>query len=571
METISISGNWRLSPYDKAECALSTPYFEEHAFLPYNNSNSIYTTLSSMADEEELEKLRKLKWVIEREFDFDNDESQRSVLLTHNALSAEINGCIAEGTEITGLLKDGPNTIRLIVTSSFFSEVEILRSHDGVGYSAHLKAMKDGKLWHVTAYLDYEAFRRHERLVRLSLLGQSTEKRITFEEKRSRYTIDIEIPEEKAELWCIHGDGKQIMYNALIEVGNARLERRIAFRTIEVRNGALFVNGRETFVMGAVWPNMVTSDQKRYDIFLQSAAWANMNCLYIEDGHESHDFYNTCDRLGLIVLHNQEYEEFTFHPSFVSGEVKADVFKAKVREGDGYFGLCQDAIELERWTLKTRSDNANHGVIYSNLLSTVREDGTWRPSHYAARRFFADLVPIMFIEDDKLMIYISNDGDKEEDVELSIKFMTYSGLKRNKRMYSAKVASHTAQKVQEIDLRQTDRKNEFVYIKLRTFKIHRELTLLLDEISECAYEIPKIDTKLRMINPRSYSIRLSTNKPAFAVHLVMEGTRGNFSDSFFEVRPEGEKSVIFSSEEDLEEEDVKERLKIFDLASSLKK
>ena len=171
----------------------------------------------------------------------------------------------------------------------------------------------------------------------------------------------------------------------------------------------------------------------------------------------------------------------------------------------------------------------------------------------------------------KLMIYISNDGDKEEDVELSIKFMTYSGLKRNKRMYSAKVASHTAQKVQEIDLRQTDRKNEFVYIKLRTFKIHRELTLLLDEISECAYEIPKIDTKLRMINPRSYSIRLSTNKPAFAVHLVMEGTRGNFSDSFFEVRPEGEKSVIFSSEEDLGEEDVKERLKIFDLASSLKK
>ena len=74
-----------------------------------------------------------------------------------------------------------------------------------------------------------------------------------------------------------------------------------------------------------------------------------------------------------------------------------------------------------------------------------------------------------------------------------------------------------------------------------------------------------------MINPRSYSIRLSTNKPAFAVHLVMEETRGNFSDSFFEVRPEGEKSVIFSSEEDLGEEDVKERLKIFDLASSLKK
>ena len=176
----------------------------------------------------------------------------------------------------------------------------------------------------------------------------------------------------------------------------------------------------------------------------------------------------------------------------------------------------------------------------------------------------------MFIESDKLMIYVSNDGDKDEDVELSIKFMTYSGLKKNKRMFSAKVEAHNAKKIHEIDLRQTDRKNEFVYIKLRTFSIHRELTLLLDDVAACSYETPKIETDLRKINDRSYSIRLRTNKPAFAVHLVMEGTRGNFSDSFFEVRPEGEKSVIFSSEEDLSEDDVRKRLKIFDLASALK-
>ena len=346
METISISGNWRLTPFDRAECALCTPYFESNAFLPYNNSNSIYTTLSAIAKDEEMEKLRRLKWVIEREFEFENESNMHSVLLTHNALSAEINGIIAEETEITKLLKNGENRIKLIVTSSFFSEVEILKSHDGVGYSAHLKAKKEGNVWHVTAFLDYEAFRKHERLVKLSLLGYQSEKVITFEEKRHRYTIEIDIPSDKVELWCIHGDGKQIMYRAILEVGNARLERRIAFRTIEVKDGALFVNGRETFVMGAVWPNMVSSDQKRYDMFLQSAAWANMNCLYIENGHESHDFYNTCDRLGLIVLHNESYEDFTFHPSFVTGEIKADVFKADVSESKGYYGLTLDAIAL---------------------------------------------------------------------------------------------------------------------------------------------------------------------------------------------------------------------------------
>lgn len=571
METISLSGAWRLMPQERDECAACTLYFENHDFLPYNNSNSVYTALSTIVSDNELDKLRRLKWVIERDFDFENDLTQRSVLLTHGALKSYINGKEIEGTEITGELKDGENNIRLLVTSSFFSDVEILRSHDGVGYSAHLKAKNENGLWHVTAYLDYEAFRKHERLVKLSLLGYENEKTIVFEEKRHRYTIDIDIPEEKAELWCLHGDGKQIMYNATITVGNARLDRRIAFRNIEERDGILYVNGRETFVMGAIWPNKISSDQKRYDDFLQSAAWANMNSLYIEDGHESHAFYNTCDRLGIIVLHSQMNEDFSFHPSYVVGEINADVFKAKVREDMGYYGLTLDAIELERWTLRTRSDNANHGVIYSNLLSSVREDNTWRPSHYAARRFFADLVPIMYTEGDKLMIFVSNDGAKEEDVELSVKFMTYSGQKRNKRVYSAKVPPHQAVKIQEIDLRQTDRKNEFVYIKLRTFSIHRELTLLLDDIENCAYEIPHIETKLRMINKRSYSIRLITNKPAFAVHLVMDRTKGNFSDSFFEVRPEGEKSVIFTSEEDLNEDDVKERLRIFDLASSLRK
>ena len=158
-----------------------------------------------------------------------------------------------------------------------------------------------------------------------------------------------------------------------------------------------------------------------------------------------------------------------------------------------------------------------------------------------------------------------------EEVELSVKFMTYSGQKRTKRIYNATIAAHKAEKIQEIDLRPIDKRNEFVYIKLRTFNIHRELTLLLDEITECAYEIPEIETRIRKINSKSYSIRLIANKPAFAVHLVMENTKGNFSDSFFEVRPAGEKSVIFTSEEDMSEEDVKARLKIYDLASAVEK
>ena len=247
METISLSGAWKLRPLEREECSACTSYFEENEFLSYNNSNSIYTTLSTVVSKDELEKLRKLKWVIEREFEFEEDTDQRSVLLAKGALSAAINGTVIDKSEITELLKNGKNTIRLCVTSSFFSEIEILRSHDGIGYSAHLRAKEEGDFWHVSAALDYEAFRKHSRVVRISLLGCEREETVTFEEKRNRYTIDIEIPKEKVELWCLRGDGKQIMYTAKITVGNAVLERMIAFRKVEIKDGALYFNGRETF------------------------------------------------------------------------------------------------------------------------------------------------------------------------------------------------------------------------------------------------------------------------------------------------------------------------------------
>ncbi len=566
METISLSGSWAL----RALGDNTASYFSDNSTLEYNNTNSVFTALRSVMSTDEARKQRGKLFSIERTFRVKLEEGERAVLLKGGAEKAYINGKAVEKNEITDLLHDGDNTVRLTVNSSFFGDVKILKSRDGVGYGAHLRPVLDNGIWQVNAEMDYEAFRDHERNVRLTILGHTAEKQILFEKGRRKYHIALSISDSEVERWSIHGDGPQIVYQALLKVGEAELERRIAFRTIEEKNGALYVNGRETFVMGATWPVELTSDQSRYDMMLSSATWANMNALLIEEGHESHAFYNTCDRLGLIVLHNEEKDEsYTFHPSYVTGKLNVDIFKAEVHD-DGYYGSCLDAIALERWTLRTRSDNSNHGVIYKSLLSTVKEDGKWRPSHYAARRFFSDLVPIMFIENDRLNIYVSNDGPEDEDVELSVKFMTYSGQKRTKRMFEASVPKHQAVKVQEIDLRNIDRAKEFVYIKLRTFSIHRELTLLLDEIAKCEYEKADFEIKTRKINSRSYSIRLISNKPAFAVHLELEGISGNFSDSFFEVRPSGEKSVIFNSLEEIDEEEIMKRLRIYDLASSIK-
>lgn len=568
-QTISLSGQWKLSPCQDDAVKKYTTFFEKHKSLEINTANSIYTELiASKAVSEKIRYLSDMKWSIERKFPHPGNGG-RCVLKMPEAIQVEINGVTPGSDDITDLLKK-ENTIRAVVSTSFCGEASLIITDTGVVYSAHLKPRHEDGKWKIRTEIDYCSFRDGSGVISLSLLGKTTSFDVDFTQGRRIYEIETWVKDTDVECWNIAGHGRQILYTAVLSIDGEELERRVAFRTIEIRDGALYVNGRETFAKGAVWPVMIHHDQRRYETLLISAADANINVLFIESGHESHMFYNITDRLGIIVLHPENIGAYAFHPSFMHGAVNCDIFDATVRKGKGYLGMFLDAIDLERWVLKTRSSNSNHGVVYDNLLSTVESDGTWKPSHYAARRFYADLVPIMFIENDMLSVFVSNDGDKDEDVEISVKFMEYEGQKRNKQIYATKVPMHSAVKIKDIDLRGHDRKKEFVYVKMRTFDLHRELTLLLDEIEKCNYQDPMLEYSVRKINNKSFSIRIKCQKPAFAVHLEMENTQGLFSDSFFEVRPSGEKSVVFNSYSEISEEDIARNLRIYDIYSALK-
>lgn len=569
-QTISLSGLWKLSPCQDDAVKKYTTFFEKHKYLEINTANSIYTELiAAKAVSEKIRYLSDMKWIIERKFTIPG-KTGYCVLKMPEALQLEINGERPKSEDITSLLKNGDNTIKAVVNTSFCGEASLVLTDTGVIYSAHLKPRHENGKWIIKAEIDYGSFSKRKTVLGLSLLGRSKTIDIELNEERKLIETELEIEDSLVECWNIAGHGKQILYTAELELGEEKLDRRVAFRTIEIIDGALFVNGKETFAKGAVWPVMAHHDQRRYEDLLLSAAKANINVLFITSGHESHMFYNITDRLGIIVLHPESVEGYPYHPSFMHGSINCDIFDATARKDKGYLGLFLDAIDLERWVLKTRSCNTNHGVVYDNLLSTVAMNGSWKPSHYAARRFFADLVPIMFIENGMLSVFISNDGDKDEDVEISIKFMEYSGQKRQKQIYNTKVPMHSAVKIKDIDLRGHDRKKEFVYVKLRTFDLHRELTLLLDEIVDCAYQEPGLEYSVRKINGKSFSIRIKCQKPAFAVHLEMENIPGLFSDSFFEVRPSGEKSVVFNSYSEISEEDINRNLRIYDIYSALK-
>jgi beta-mannosidase len=125
---------------------------------------------------------------------------------------------------------------------------------------------------------------------------------------------------ENPQLWWPNGYGDQVLYGLKIELlhNNELLDTKkmsIGLRTIEIDQSpdeygtrfGLCINGITIFSMGGniipqdVYTNRVSKEST--ENLLKQCKDANFNCLRIWGGgiYPDNDFYDTCDRLGLLV------------------------------------------------------------------------------------------------------------------------------------------------------------------------------------------------------------------------------------------------------------------------------
>ncbi len=179
---------------------------------------------------------------------------------------------------------------------------------------------------------------------------------VEIPEARQKVTVDVELkpglnPVEASlqvvnpRLWWPAGHGAQKRYavRASLAVGGRKIgERsaRIGFRHVRVNQdqhpvkGRYFIieiNGRRIFVKGGnfVPVDMIfqRADRKRYDKVTDLALEANFNLLRVWGGglYESDDFYDLCDRKGILV-----WQEFIF--ACAKYPVQDEIFHNSVRE-----------------------------------------------------------------------------------------------------------------------------------------------------------------------------------------------------------------------------------------------
>ncbi len=156
------------------------------------------------------------------------------------------------------------------------------------------------------------------------------------------FTVSAKFTVEKPRLWWPNGYGEQPLYSLKVACNGQEISQQIGLRKLEIVNKAdeiglplvFRVNGVDIFAKGADWipcdARMRHCDEARTANLLASAAQAHMNMLRIWGGGKFEDdfFYETCDRLGLLIWHDMMFACATY-PS-------DDAFVFLVREETAY-------------------------------------------------------------------------------------------------------------------------------------------------------------------------------------------------------------------------------------------
>lgn len=130
------------------------------------------------------------------------------------------------------------------------------------------------------------------------------------------FTVEAEFTVDNPRLWWPNGFGEQNLYRYGVTCEGRTLKRNLGFRTVKVvrekdsKGGESFffrVNGVDVFAKGWNWipseafPSRRTAERAAFQ--LREAAKTSANMIRVWGGgvYESEEFYDTCDKLGLLV------------------------------------------------------------------------------------------------------------------------------------------------------------------------------------------------------------------------------------------------------------------------------
>lgn len=196
--------------------------------------------------------------------------------------------------------------------------------------------------------------------------------------------------------------------------------------------------------------------------------------------------------------------------------------------------------------------------------SSIEYSGKWKALHYAAKRFYSTVSPILYKEDGKLYFKVANDGQADAKVKTSLMFVRFDGTVVKSIKKNLVVNSLSCADIKEYNLAELDCENTFALANVNGL----EMSLFLVNPKDADVQ----DSQLKITGitkaEDGFDVTLQCEKPSFFVMLDAGSTKGRFEDNFFTLC--GSKTVKFISKQKITLTDFKKNLSVYDLFSSSK-
>lgn len=269
-------------------------------------------------------------------------------------------------------------------SSGIWKPVEIVMSNGPVIRSIEVFTAPEGLYWILNAniWFDPSNIKVQDTLI-LELYDKSgliltSGQKVTLNKNTQNVTLTVPIAKSKIRTWWPNGYGEQTLYKLRVHYTHSEKTVQIGFRTIELIQenvsqdeslGKTFyfsVNGVKIFAKGSNWiPSHVLpeklSDEGRIVPLLEAGAEAHFNMIRVWGGgvYESDLFYETCDRLGILV-----WQDFMFACSmYPVGNDFLDSVKIEVEQ---QVKRLQHHPSIAIWA----GNNENEGALVDNWYGT---------------------------------------------------------------------------------------------------------------------------------------------------------------------------------------------------------
>ncbi|MGE4453794.1 MAG: glycoside hydrolase family 2 protein [Sphaerochaeta sp.] len=298
-----------------------------------------------------------------------------------------------------------------ILAMGVYEPIELNFIHEGIIESVNCDTVfREKDQWDAHITVIYNARKQQKLDCSASIAGSEQSGSISLQQGLNR--IEFHLLCSKVKRWWPNGEGKATLYPLQVHIGSTQAEKRIGFRTLQVKTEeeadggkpmVFTVNGRDIFAKGANWipldalPSRLTPD--RYEYLLQSCVDANMNMIRLWGGglYEKDVFYDLCDEKGILVWQDCMFScsMYPSHAEFlasVEAELRYQVPRLKDHPSLALWCGNNEDLGAITWYEETRNspyryvidyDRLNEGVV-GRVIKELDPNRQWWPSSPSA-------------------------------------------------------------------------------------------------------------------------------------------------------------------------------------------